>query len=227
MKNLLLAFLTVFAFDISAQECSPWFPFKQGSKFEYTFFDKKNRPTSRMLYEVTDMKEVGSGYEYTLKTKMYDKKDKELNGFEFSVSCADGTYQANISNFANPQLKEVLGSVEVKVSGDDLTIPKSLSIGQELPDANSTSEAEVGIINMKLEMRITDRKVISKEKVETPVMTFDSYKITSTNHIKMPMMNRSSQSVSYYAEGYGHVKSETMDKKGKLDSYMLLTKFEK
>lgn len=227
MKNLLLIFLTVFTFDVLAQECTPWFPFKEGSKFEYTFFDKKDRPTSRMLYEVTDMKAVGAGYEYMLKTIMYDKKDKELNGFEFSVTCADGTYQANISNFANPQLKEVLGSMEVKVTGDDLTIPKSLSVGQELPDANSTSEAKMGIVNMKLEMRITDRKVISKEKVTTPLKTFDSYKITSINHIKMPMLNRSSQSVSYYAEGYGHVKSETMDKKGKLDSYMLLTKFEK
>ena len=227
MKNLILIFLTAFSFQATAQDCSPWFPFKKGSIFEYTFFDKKDRQTARMVYEVTEMKEVGGEYQYNLQTKMYDKKDKEMSGFEFTVACSDGTYRANISNFANPQFKEILGSMDVKVSGDDLMIPKSLSVGQELPDANSTSEAEMGIVNMKLEMRITDRKVLSKEKVTTPVMAFDTYKITSTQHVKMPMMNRSSTSLSYYSEGYGHVKSENMDKKGKLESYMLLTKFEK
>lgn len=227
MKNILLPIILILSLKISAQQCSPWFPFQEGSKFEYTFFDKKERQTSRLLYEVTEMKEVGNGYEYRLQTKIYDKKDKELNGFEFTVFCSDGTYRANISNFANPQIKEVLGSMDVKVSGDDLTIPKSLSVGQELPDANSTSEAEMGVVNMKLEMRVTDRKVVSKEKVTTPIKTFDTYKITSTQHVKMPMINRSTTSYAYYAEGYGHVKSESLDKKGKLDSYMLLTKFEK
>ena len=227
MKHLLIIVLCLLVLETTAQECTPWFPFEKGSKFEYTFYDKKDRPTARMLYQVIDMKELGNGYEYTLRSKMYDKKGKELNGLEFSVQCADGTYRANMSNFANPQLKEVLGTMEFKVSGDDLTIPKSLSVGQELPDANSISEAEVGIVNMKLEMQITDRKVVSKEQITTPFKTFDTYKITSTQHIKMPIMNRSSTSMDYFAEGYGHVKSESFDKRGKLDSYMLLTKFEK
>ncbi len=210
-----------------SQECTPWFPFQEGSQFEYSFFDKRDKRSSRIEYEVVERSSEGDETKYLISSKMYDKKDKEVGSFDFSVSCEDGSYHANVSNFMNPQLKEMFGTVELKVSGEELVIPSSLSVGQDLPDAKSIVQAEMGVVNMKIEMEISNRKVIDRAQVETPLQTFDTYKITSTEHIKMPLMNRTLESVYYYAEGYGQVKSETYDKKGRLDSYMLLTKFKK
>ena len=79
---------------------------------------------------------------------------------------------------------------------------------------------------MKMEMSITNRKVVDEVEITTPIRTFDTYKITAQEDIKMTMLNRSSSSTYYYAEGYGQVKSESYDKNGKLSGYMLLTKFE-
>ncbi len=222
----LLFFLITFCTGIIAQDCSPWFPFKKGSSFEYTFFDKKDKVTSRMAYEVVDMKSSAAGYEYQVSATLFDKKEEEVSSFEFSVSCSDGSYRANVSNFMNPQMNEIFGEAKIKVTGDELVIPKKLTVGQTLPDANSMSEAEIGIITMKVEVDITGREVVEKTTVDTPIKQFEAYKITSTENVKMPMMKRTYQSVGYFAEGVGQVKSESMDKKGRVASYMLLTKFD-
>ena len=116
--------------------------------------------------------------------------------------------------------------MEITVTGEDLEIPKVLKVGQTLPDARTHMEAEMGIINMKMDMEMTNRKVLDKVSVTTPVKTFDTYKVSSDEYVKMPILSRQGQSIYYYAEGYGQVKVENFDKKGKLDSYMLLTKFE-
>lgn len=224
--NFALLFILFFcALEVYGQ-CTHWFPFKEGTEFEYTFFNKKDKQTGRVAYVVSDVTQQGDDYEAQVDATFYDKKDQTYNEFSFQVQCADGIYRANISNFINPTLTESFGSMEMKFSGDDMTIPKDLSVGMKLPDASSIMEAELGIIKMRMEMRITDREVVDRVSVKTPIKTFDTYKMTAQEHIKMTMMNRTSASTYYYAEGYGQVKSETYDKKGNLSGSMLLTRFE-
>jgi hypothetical protein len=212
---------------VSAQECTPWFPFSEGTNFEYSFFDKKDKLTGRMEYLVKDVVQNGDNYKASVVSTFYDKKDAESGTFAFDVSCSKGVYQANVSNFINPALKETFGDMEVTVTGTELVIPKSLNVGDKLPDANSHMEAQMGIITMKMDMEVTNREVIGKEKITTPAGSFETYKVTTNEHMKMSVMNRNSSGVYYYAPGYGQVKYEYFDKKGNLDSYMLLTKFTK
>jgi hypothetical protein len=226
-KYFSLALFLISFMAVNAQDCTPWFPFTQGTAFEYSFFDKKDKPVSRIEYLVKDVTSGGSGISATVQSTLYDKKDNEAGIFEFTVSCIEGSYRANVSNFMNPALKDMFGSVELTVTGDDLVIPKDIKVGDKLPDANSHMETEMGIITMKMDMEVTNREVIGKEKVTTPAGAFDAFKVTSDEHIKMAIMNRSSSSVYYYAPGFGQVRYEYFDKKGNLDSYMLLTKFEK
>jgi hypothetical protein len=228
MKYAIYIFLFIFLPAIGfAQSCTPWFPFDEGTSFEYSFFDKKDKLSGRMLYKVMTVMKKGNSYSGTISSTFYDRKDQEANTFEFEVSCQDGVYKADLSNFINPSMKEAFGTMEVSVTGDQLEIPNKLSVGQSLPDARTHMEAEMGIIKMKMDLEITNRKVVEKVQVTTPVKTFDTYKVTSDEYMKMPIMSRTGQSVYYYAEGYGQVKVENFDKKGKLDSYMLLTKFDK
>lgn len=227
MKYISYLSFFLFSFHLGAQDCTPWFPFSQGTTFEYSFFDKKDKMTGRVEYQVREVTVDRNNYEGTISGVFYDKKDKEINQFEFQVSCEDGVYKADLSNFINPALREAFGTMEVTVSGDQMVIPKSLKVGETLPDANTHMEAEMGIITMKMDMEVTNRKVLEKVSVTTPVKTFDTFKVTSDEYVKMPVFSRTGQSVYYYAEGYGQVKVENFDKKGNLDSYMLLTKFQK
>lgn len=228
MKNLAgIFFLLVFSLQVDAQDCTPWFPFDEGTIFEYSFFDKKDKLSTRLVYDVKEIRKVGGNYVGKIVATFFDKKDKEFNQAEFEVSCEDGVYKADLSNFMNPNLKEAFGSMEITVTGDQLVIPKVLKVGTNLPDAKTHMEAAMGIINIKMDMEMTNRKVVEKVAVTTPIKTFDAYKITADEYVKMPLMNRNFHTVYYFADGYGQVKGETFDKNGNLDSYMLLTKFEK
>jgi hypothetical protein len=228
MKNLAgVFFLLIVSVKVDAQDCTPWFPFDEGVVFEYSFFDKKDKPTGRLVYEVKEIKKTGDNYLGMIASTFYDKKDKEFNHFEFEVSCTDGVYKADLSNFLNPSLKEAFGTMEITVTGDPLEFPRVLKVGTSLPDAKTHMEAAMGIINIKMDMEMTNRKVVEKVAVTTPLKTFDAYKITADEYVKMPVMSRNYQSVYYFAEGYGQVKVESYDKNGKLDSYMLLSRFEK
>jgi hypothetical protein len=225
-KYLFLSLIAMSFASLYAQDCTPWFPFAEGTVFEYSFFDKKDKLSSRIEYVVKEVTKDGSGMAATVESTFFDKKDKEAGAFEFNVSCADGNYRANVSNFMNPALKEMFGTVEMTVTGDDLVIPKDIKVGDKLPDANSHMETAMGVITMKMDMEVTNREVVGKDKVTTPAGSFDAFKVTSDEHIKMSIMNRSSSSIYYYAPGYGQVRYEYFDKKGNMDSYMLLTKFE-
>lgn len=227
MQKLISYFTTILIpLSVLAQDCTPWFPFSEGTQFEYSFFDKKDKLSGRIAYTVEEVTQSGGTYEGKIAAIFYDKKDKEISNYAFDVSCDDGVYHADLSNFVNPAMKEAFGTMEVTVSGDDLMIPKVLTVGSSLPDARTHMEAEMGIITMKMDMEVTNRKVLEKVEVTTPVKTFQTYKVTADEYVKMPIMSRTGQSIYYYAEGYGQVKVENYDKKGKLDSYMLLTKFE-
>ena len=91
---------------VQSQDCTPWFPFSEGTQFEYSFFDKKDKPTGRMEYQVKEVTQSGDSYQGVIASIFYDKKGKEVNQFEFEVSCEDGVYKADLSNFMNPSLKD-------------------------------------------------------------------------------------------------------------------------
>ena len=210
-----------------SQTCNNWFPFSNGAEFEMTFYTKKDKMTSRAFYQVEDVKRNGNNYSCDLKAKIYDKKDEEVSEFTFSVTCENGVYKADISNFMNPALKESMASLQLVITGNDLEIPSRLSVGQNLPDAHTEMTAQSGPIKINMRVDVLNRKVDDKVSLSTPMGSLSCYKISSTQKVKMPLINRESQVVDFYSEGYGNVRSEFLDKKGELDSYMVMTHFKK
>ncbi len=227
MKSLItIAGVLTLSLNLSSQTCTPWFPFEKGSEFEYTFYSKKDKQTSKTYYRVNDVSKSGSDYTADISATMEFNKG-EAREINFTVSCKDGVYTANLSDFMNPMFQESYGQSEMTITGNALEIPRRLRTGQSLPDANSNIEAQVGPIKMKILMEVTERHVGDKVSVATPVKTFDCFELSSRERIKVPLFDRTYEVKTYLAEGYGQVKSEHYDKKGKLDSYMLLTHFKK
>ena len=115
--------------------------------------------------------------------------------------------------------REFMGGMEgmeLNISGTALEMPKQLTVGQSLPDA----EAEIEVRNngfkmMTMQHTVTNRKVEAKESVTTAAGTFDCYKISYDFEFK------------WVSEGVGVVKAEYYNKKGKLESSEELTKFQK
>lgn len=228
MKNNFIFFFLFLGAGLYAQsDCSMFYPFKEGVSLEYTYFDKKDKLESRTQSTIKLVKALPNGVEASVTNTLFDKKDKEQFAGEYLVRCEDGVIKMDASSMLNPAMQQSFSNMEVTIEGEDFTIPRKLEVGKALPDASTNIKAGTGGINIvNMTVNITDRKVIGQETITTPAGTFDCYKLTQTTDVKM-MLGKSFTSIEYYAEGVGVVRSETYDKKGELEGYMVLTKFEK
>ncbi|MCB0568231.1 MAG: hypothetical protein KDC66_00630 [Phaeodactylibacter sp.] len=223
--------LVIIAFLISAvayaQDCSIFYPFKEGVSMEYTNYNKKGKVESSTANTITVVETSANGAVATITSIIRDDKGKEQFTGDYTVRCEDGVIIMDASNMISPAMQQSISGMEVSMEGKGLTLPNKLQAGQELPDASTTIKAgSNGITIINMTVNVTNRKVLGREEVTTPAGTFNCYKITQDTDVKL-MVAKTITSVDYYAEGVGVVRSETYDKKGNLEGYMELTKFEK
>ena len=221
MKNkmgLTAIFLLLFLGAKSQNNCSTYYPFKTGVEFEITFYDKKGKNSGVANHIV---KEVNNNIAI-ISTKMKDEKGKPLSEIEYNVECTDNGVSIDFKSLVSGEVLNQYKDMDITMTGTNLNIPNSLSVGQQLPDAALNMEIEITPIKMKTFINIIDRKVIGKETITTSAGTFECFVITTKTEMKMGL-KRSMTSKQWLAEGVGMVKSEDYNKKGKLISYSKLT----
>ncbi|TXB62815.1 TapB family protein [Phaeodactylibacter luteus] len=218
--------LALFAASFSAQGqdlCNNFFPFKEGVTMEYTTYSPKGKVENIQENTISAVATSGAGLRAEVVSVLKDKKGKEQFSGTFEVLCQDNQLLMDVNSMLNPAMQQSFDGMEVTVEGDALSIPATLNVGEELPDASTTISAGTsGLTIINMTVRITNRKVEAKEKVTTAAGTFDCYKISQESEIKM-MMTRKFKSVEYYADGVGVVRSESYSSNGKLETYMELT----
>jgi len=219
--TLIIAFFLV-TLTVISQDCSKYYPMDQGTKFQITNYDKKDRVSGVMDYIVKDV----NGNAATMFYEMHDEKGKMITSSEYGVTCTDDGVKIDFSSMMSPELLEQYKDMEVEMSGTDLLYPNILSPGKSLPDADVLMTVKMPPLNMKMNMNFFNRKVENKESVTTPAGTFDCYVITYDTEAKMGFKMTNSNKL-WLAEGYGMVKSESYNKKGNLISKSVLTAFEK
>lgn len=210
-----------------SQNCNEYFSFQKGMKIEMASYDKKDKLTATLKYEIVDYKPSGSGMTLVMNTATYDDKGKLLAKGDASGKCENGVYYADVRNISSDMIPKS-ADIKVDVTGEQLTYPANLKIGDKLKDATINVESGMasGMKLMSMTANIVDRQVASFETVETPAGKFDCAKITYTLNMKF-FGNRSMSCVEYLAKGIGVVKSENYDSKGKKQSSMILNKLEK
>ena len=223
MKTLTLicAFFCITS-TVFSQDCSKYFPMDEGTKFQITMYNKKDKMSGVMDYEV---KEV-SGNTATMFYEMTDKKGEMVTSSEYGITCTDDGVTIDFSSMMSPELLGQYEDMEIEMSGTDLLYPNNLSVGQSLPDADVLMTIKMPPMNMKMNMNFLNRKVEGNESVTTAAGTFDCYVITYDSEAKMGFKMTSSNKL-WLAEGYGMVKQETYNKKGALIGKSVLTSFEK
>jgi len=194
----------------------------EGTKFQITMYDKKDKLSGVMDYEVREV----SGNIATMFYEMTDEKGKMVTSSEYGITCTDDGVTIDFSSMMSPELMGQYKDMEVEMSGTDLLYPNNLSSGQSLPDADVLMTVKMPPLNMKMNMNFFNRKVEGNESVTTPAGTFDCYVITYDSEAKMGFKMTSSNKL-WLAEGFGMVKQETYNKKGALIGKSVLTAFNK
>ena len=237
MKRLLIPILslTLFATGSFAQCNNAFYSLEEGSEFEMTTYNKKDKLQSRIVNAVSEVEETGNAYEATFHSTIYDKKDEMVSDGEFVVICEDGNISVDMQRLTSSMAQlTAYNEMEVESEVSFLEIPSSLEVGQSLPDGHTTIKVKMGEGNMAMTTMMIDvvnRKVEAKENLTTPAGTFECYKITYDTDLNTKMMGFSNKtsfsSAEWVARGVGVVKTESYDKKGRLNSYSLLTDLKK
>ncbi len=80
---------------------------------------------------------------------------------------------------------------------------------------------------MSITIAITNRMVEKRETITTPAGTFDCYKITYDVQTGMGFIKTNTKTAEWYSGKAGSVRTETLDKKGKLMGYSQITSIKK
>lgn len=225
MKKLLLILCTLAIFLISyAQNCTEYFPNKEGSVLKYQLYDKKNNPSETNTVTLRTIRDEGTSRFFNVSSKLTDgKENKEV---EYTMECnADGFF-IDMERFVTDEMTAPLENFELDVISDELEYPNSLSTGMSLKDGKILLKVKNNDMPIDFSTTITikDRKVVAEEKITTESGTYDCYKITYTTEVSN-IMKMEMQCVEWISKGVGVVKTETY-RKGKLISSMKLVSVE-
>jgi hypothetical protein len=227
MKNLSIAIVCFFAACTctTGQECSRYYPMKEGTSFQYTSYDKKGKEQGTINYRITEASGSGDSTSATMNMTYIDDKGKEVISSNYTLNCSENTVHIDYESLLSNDMMQQFDDMEMEVTGTDIELPNDLSVGQNLADANVNVKMSMGGINMNMNVETVNRKVEKKESVTTPAGSFDCYVISSETKSKMVIGNNTFPNLLWLAEGVGMVKQETYNKNGKLMGSMLLTQF--
>lgn len=227
LLNLLILLLSSYA---SAQiNCSKYYPFQEGSSFQYTQFDKKGKADGTSDYTVTKVENSGSETIAQMAIAYKDKKGKEAFKSNYNITCTGSGIKIDFKSLMPTEMLTQYEDMDIDldITGTDIELPNDLSVGQTLDDANVTMTVGMAGMKMKTIVNMVNRKVEKKETLTTPAGSYDCYVIYSENESLIMGMKKIFPSRLWLSEGVGMVKQESYQKDGDLMSTTELTKFEK
>ncbi len=230
MRGIILSIVIAFIVippSFGQAECSKYYPMEEGATLQYTNYNAKGKTEGIVDYEVTEVSTKGGISEATMSIEMKDEKGKEMYTTSYSFSCADNKITIDYESLLPQNMIDQMGDMEMEITGSDIELPNELTVGESLPDANVTMTMNMAGMKMKTEVYIMNRKVETKEMVDTPAGSFNCYVIYSDSQTKTMGMNKTFPSKLWLAEGVGMVKQESYNQKGKLISSTVLTALSK
>ncbi len=216
MKKII--FIAIFALAFMAQSYAQdaYFLYNEGAKLTIANTDAKGKHTGYSTLEVKEV--VGSRSNCTVKyeSMVYDKKMNPLLTApvvqEFTVRNGVVTY--------DPQSMagQVMQGMQVTVEGTPFALPAGAKVGDTFPDYNIV----MNIAGLKTTSNVTGQKVVATETLTVDGRTIDCVVIEQTTSTKVLGMNQSGIQKTWYGKGYGSVKMETYNAKGKMVSGNIL-----
>lgn len=229
MKKLfaLLIVLIIGGNSLYAQ-CDKLFDFKEGTTWEWTNYDKKGKVVSKTNQKVDKVETIDNGLKITLTSVISDENGEVFPPVSMDMICENGVVYYDMKKFVPDQyLNDPENETSIKIEGTNLEMPGDMKAGDILKDASvkMTIGGTGSPMAINMTVDVINRKVEAEESLTTPAGEFDCTIITQTVKTKL-MMTFQMDSKEWYSPGVGMVKSESL-KKGKLQSYSLLTAFSK
>ena len=207
----------------SAQECSRFYPLKEGTTLEYSNYNGKGKAEGKITYHISEVSTSGGVTSAVMHMQFLDDKGKAILSSDYKMSCEGDVVRIDFESLMNNQMMQQFGEAEAEITGTDLEIPNDLYVDQKLNDANMQMKVSMGGMNMNMSVETINRKVEKEESITTPAGTFPCFVIYGENNTKSMMAKNQMSSRTWLSEGVGVVKQENYNKNGKIMGYMELT----
>lgn len=231
MKYLFAFIILVASTALSAQECKEYYYLKNG-EVEMTLYDKKQAENGMLKYVISGVTKAGKATVATFQSEMFSEKGKSMSKSSGSYKCEGGILYVDARVAMPGDQSAQFKDAEVKAVENYIEYPASLSAGQSLKDASFTMDVtREGGVASTVVFEENDRKVVTKESITTPAGTWECWKITYNGYMKVSMAGIGIpfrfQATEWLAPAFGIVKTETLNKNGKLLGSMMITKVQK
>ena len=215
--------------------CQAYFPTQKGAKWEVQTYNRKDKSSGSIRYEVLDVKQVGSNFEIMLRVEVLSEKGKtvgEATDAKFICTPNELLVDFRLQNSANSALQNTNVEMRFEENKGFVPLPHRLQVGQDLPDGDINAEILMnGQKTGSMSNQMRTRKVLAEEEVNCPAGSFKCFKIEESFSSETRMMGVpvrfKGKNITWLAQGIGAVKSESYDEKGKKVGSTLLSKFEK
>lgn len=228
-KNLIIVLISLMSTTIWAQKCDLYFPLIENNGVQFQSFDRRDRLQGTQDLMVKEIIQHADQIEALINSKYYDNRENFQHESDFTVICKGNEIIMDIQSMMDQSMMQGFQDMEIEMSSIDIVFPDNPTVGQELQDASMTMSVSTGGMKItEIKFIIRDRKIESMETITTPAGTYEAFKITSEMFTESRTMGISHRitmtSVDYWAEGVGTVRSESYNSKGRLESYVLLSK---
>ena len=189
----------------------PFFGYKKGVKLTFADLDKKGKPTAHTINEITKLEgeaPFNCTVEYTV-TLLDDKKNSlGITPMVQTYSIRNGIVTFDENSFAG----QMMQGMDVKISGTLFRLPSNAKVGDTFEDYSillnmGGIKSTAHVTNI----RVTAEETLTIDGVEIECVVVENHTSTKAIGIK----SEGTQKI-WYGRGYGAVRTETYDKKGKI-----------
>lgn len=228
-KSLIIVLISLMSTAVFAQKCDLYFPLIENNGVQFQSFDRRDRLQGTQDLMVKEIIQHPDQIEALINTKYYDNRENFQHESDFTIICKGNEIILDVQSIIDQSMLQGFKDMEVEMSSIDIVFPDNPKVGQELEDASMTISVSSGGMKLtEMTFTIRDRKIEGIETITTPAGTFESFKITSEMYSESRTMGISHRttmrSVDYWSKGVGTVRSESYNSRGRLESYLVLSK---
>lgn len=204
------------------QDCKIFDDYKEGSSVKMVHYDKKDKATGFTISTVKEKKKIPGGLSVVFHQKYSDYDEYAYEG-EFDMRCENGDVYVDMAKFLDPNTLAAYENMEIEVVADDISIPSNAKAGDVLNDGAVTVTVNTGSpVKISITVTLSNRRIESFEKVETPAGSFECMKIAYDMLTQIGFVKIQASAIEYYTKDHGVIKTESYSKKGKLTAYSVV-----
>jgi len=214
------------------QDCKSYYFLQNNAEVEMSIYDGKGELVAKNIEKVLNVNRTANVISSNFSTTLKDAKGKDLSNGKGKFKCTGSEILLDMQ-MAMPNIPQ-LQNMKMEPGSDEifLSYPATLKEGQTLPGNEKEMRGNMNGMEISMTLKVSDRKVVGKEKITTPAGTWECFKISYKLGFTVQMMGTNFpmdldvNATEWFAPGFGIVKTDT-ERGGSTLGSMQITAFKK